>query len=100
MFPQEEDFGIVAIEAMASGRPLIAYRSGDIVEHMEEGKMGVYFNEQTADAIVDAISGFDESRYDPAAIRERALHFDKAQFKATIKDYVENALKEHLERMG
>ncbi len=100
VFPQEEDFGIVAIEAMASGRPIIAYRSGDIVEHMEEGKMGVYFNEQTAEAIVEAVSGFDESRYDSASIRNQALHFDKEQFKATIKDYVENALEEHLKRRG
>lgn len=97
IFPQEEDFGIVAIEAMASGRPLIAYRGGDIVEHMEEGKMGVYFNEQTADAIVKAVEGFDEKRYDPAFIRERALRFDKERFKATMKDYVTDALREHLE---
>lgn len=96
IFPQEEDFGIVAIEAMASGRPLIAYRGGDIVEHMEEGKMGVYFNEQTADAIVKAVEGFDENRYDPAFIRERALRFDKERFKDTMKDYVEKALAEHL----
>lgn len=98
IFPQEEDFGIVAIEAMASGRPLIAYRGGDIVEHMEEGKMGVYFNEQTADAIVKAVEGFDENRYDPSFIRERALRFDKERFKATMKDYVTNALNAHLKR--
>lgn len=99
VFPQEEDFGIVAIEAMASGRPIIAYRGGDIVEHLEEGKMGVYFNEQTAEAIEQAVIGFDAGLYDPGYIRERALHFDKEQFKATIQDYVTKALGEHLERM-
>ncbi|MDP2838098.1 MAG: glycosyltransferase [Candidatus Moranbacteria bacterium] len=96
VFPQEEDFGIVAIEAMASGRPLIAYRGGDIVEHMEEGKMGVYFDEQTPEAIVAAMQGFDAERYDPAYIRSRSLRFDKERFKATIQNYVESALKEHL----
>lgn len=96
VFPQEEDFGIVAIEAMASGRPLIAYRGGDIVEHMEEGKMGVYFDEQTSEAVVRAVESFDENRYDPHFIRARALRFDKEQFKATMKDYVEKALEEHL----
>lgn len=99
VFPQEEDFGIVAIEAMAAGRPLIAYRGGDIVEHLEEGKMGEFFDIQTADAIETALRSFDESRYDPAFIRSKALSFDKERFKATIKDYVENALKEHLEKM-
>jgi len=96
IFPQEEDFGIVAIEAMASGRPLIAYRGGDIVEHMEEGKMGVYFDLQTADAIVRAVESFDEKAYDPAFIRSRALRFDKELFKATIKDCLTRALAEHL----
>ena len=98
VFPQEEDFGIVAIEAMASGRPLIAYRGGDIVEHMEEGKMGVYFDTQTAEAIVSAVTTFDEKRFDPEYIRSKALRFDKERFKATMKDYVEQALKEHLDK--
>lgn len=97
IFPQEEDFGIVAIEAMAAGRPLIAYRGGDIVEHMEEGRMGILFDEQTSEAIVSAVEHFDENRYDPLSIRSKALYFDKDRFKATIKDYIENALREHLE---
>lgn len=96
VFPQEEDFGIVAIEAMASGRPLIAYRGGDIVEHMIEGQMGVYLDEQTSDAIVDAVARFDEHQYHPDFIRQQALRFDKEQFKATIKNHVEQALQEHL----
>jgi glycosyltransferase involved in cell wall biosynthesis len=96
VFPQEEDFGIVAIEAMAAGRPLIAYRGGDIVEHLEEGKMGVFFDTQSADAIEEAVRSFDESRYDSEYIRSKSLHFDKERFKATIRNYVESALKEHL----
>lgn len=98
VFPQEEDFGIVAIEAMASGRPLIAYRGGDIVEHMEEGRMGVYFDTQTAEAIVTAVESFDEAQFDPEYIRSKALRFDKERFKATIQDYVTKALEEHLGR--
>lgn len=96
VFPQEEDFGIVAIEAMASGKPLIAYRGGDIPEHVEEGKSGLFFNEQTSEAIMDAVQRFDPDAFDPQHIRERALAFDKERFKAKIKDYIENALSEHL----
>lgn len=97
VFPQEEDFGIVAIEAMASGRPLIAYRGGDIVEHLEEGAMGVFFDEQTPEAIVGAVEHFCRAEYNPHFIREKALPFDKERFKTTIKDYIEGALHNHLE---
>jgi glycosyltransferase involved in cell wall biosynthesis len=96
VFPQEEDFGIVAIEAMAAGRPLIAYRGGDIVEHLEEGKMGEFFDVQNADAIERAVHSFDEKKYDSDFIRSKSLSFDKERFKATIRNYVANALKEHL----
>jgi glycosyltransferase involved in cell wall biosynthesis len=89
LFSQEEDFGLVAIEAMASGRPIIAYRGGDIPEHMEEGKTGVFFEEQTAQAIATAVKKFDYFDYDPIYIREKAKKFDKSVFKAKIKEYVE-----------
>lgn len=55
IFPQEEDFGIVAIEAMAAGSPIIAFQGGDIVEHIEEGKEGIFFSEQTSAAVIEAL---------------------------------------------
>jgi glycosyltransferase involved in cell wall biosynthesis len=98
IFPQEEDFGIVAIEALASGRPLIAYRGGDIPEHMQDGKMGVFFDEQTSEAIVGAVQRFQEMAFDPEYIRSQVLHFDKEVFKAKIRAYVEGQVMEHLAR--
>lgn len=96
IFPQEEDFGIVAMEAFASGRPVIAYRGGDIVEHLIEGKMGEFFDVQTAEALEGALRTFTSGLYDPQFIRNQVLRFDKEKFKATIKDLVENALAAHL----
>ncbi|TXH08310.1 MAG: glycosyltransferase family 4 protein [Candidatus Moraniibacteriota bacterium] len=96
IFPQEEDFGIVAEEAFASGRPVIAYRGGDIVEHLEEGKMGEFFDEQTADALVHAMERFRGRSYDSALIRSKAERFDKERFKARISDLVEHLVREHL----
>jgi glycosyltransferase involved in cell wall biosynthesis len=96
IFPQEDDFGIVAIEAMASGRPLIAYRGGDIPEHIEEGKTGIFFENQTPEDIIEAVKKFKASDYDPTYIREKASKFDKEKFKEKIKDYIEEELAKHL----
>ncbi|NTW14938.1 MAG: glycosyltransferase family 4 protein [Candidatus Moranbacteria bacterium] len=94
VFPQEEDFGIVAMEALASGRPVIAYRGGDIEERIEDGVSGVFFDEQTTEAIMAAVSDFDDSRFDPERIRECALPYDTERFVREIRELVERALEE------
>lgn len=99
IFPQEEDFGIVAIEAMASGRPVVAFRGGDIEERVEEGVSGVFFDEQSADSIVSAVRRFEKLSFDSGKIREKAVPFDKAVFKRKIGEYVSNALEEHFRKM-
>ncbi|KKU52512.1 MAG: Glycosyl transferase group 1 [Candidatus Moranbacteria bacterium GW2011_GWE2_47_10] len=95
VFPQEEDFGIVAIEAMAAGRPLVAFEGGDIPEHMEEGEMGVFFRRQTAQDLAEAVEQIEKMEFDPQYIRSKVLGFDKEVFKEKIKNYVESALEEH-----
>lgn len=99
IFPQEEDFGIVAIEAMASGKPLIAYRGGDIPEHMEEGKTGIFFDGQSAGDIIAAVEKFRDEDYDPCYIRSKSLKFDREIFKDKMKGYIEKELEEHKKRL-
>jgi len=93
IFPQEEDFGIVAIEAMASGKPIIAFRGGDIVEHVNEGQEGLFFAEQTSASLMEVLKKFNPDSFDPCKIREKSLPFDRELFKAKIKNYVENSLQ-------
>ncbi len=88
IFPQEEDFGIVAIEALAAGRPLIAYRGGDIVDHIVDGKTGVYIETQTPDAVVDAIARFEKIHFDYEDIARYADVFDRNHFEHKIQSYV------------
>lgn len=95
IFPQEEDFGIVAFEAFASGRPLIAFRGGDIPEHLEEGRMGVFFDRQAPEDIVAAVHAFRDDDYDPQYIRQKALAFDRPVFIQKIRAYLDRALAEH-----
>lgn len=95
IFPQEEDFGIVAFEAFASGRPLIAFRGGDIPEHLEEGKMGVFFDRQTPGDIVAAVRKFRDEDYNSEYIRKRALTFDRSIFIRKIRSYLDRVLAEH-----
>ncbi|PJE51377.1 MAG: glycosyl transferase [Candidatus Yanofskybacteria bacterium CG10_big_fil_rev_8_21_14_0_10_36_16] len=86
IFPQEEDFGIVPLEAMASGRPVIAYRGGGALETVAEDKTGVFFDEQTEIDLVQAIGRYYQVDWDPQAIRQHALKFDKPIFKQKIID--------------
>jgi glycosyltransferase involved in cell wall biosynthesis len=92
VFPQEEDFGIVAIEAMASGKPIIAFRGGDIVEHVGEGKEGLFFANQTPKDLIEVLKKFNPEDFDPHKIREKALPFERELFKKKIRRYVENSL--------
>lgn len=95
LHPQEEDFGITAIEAMASGRPVIAYRRGGAVETVVEGVTGKFIDEQNWEALADAVIRFDHSDYHPETIREHARHFDGESFKSRIRRYVEDAYARH-----
>jgi len=91
--PQEEDFGITVVETMASGRPVIAYQKGGATETVIEGKSGLFFKEQTAEALAAVVRGFKNENFDSEAIREQAKLYSAANFKQQITDFISQIKK-------
>ena len=89
LFPGEEDFGMVPIEAMASGRPVIAFGQGGALESVVDGKTGVLFGEQTVDGLMAAIARFDDLEFDPLVLREHAEGFGTEKFVEALTTFVQ-----------
>ncbi len=92
MWPGEEDFGITPIQAMAAGRPVIAYAAGGALETVIPGRTGCHFKEQTANAIVKAVEAFDSMTVDIQQIREFAKQFDTKLFKQKMLRFVDEKM--------
>jgi glycosyltransferase involved in cell wall biosynthesis len=84
IFPSEEDFGIVPLEAAAAGCPVIAFDGGGALETVIEGRTGNFFPEQSGECLADAVSEFDPSRFDPEVLRRHAILFDRELFKEKL----------------
>jgi glycosyltransferase involved in cell wall biosynthesis len=94
IFPGEEDFGIVPVECMAAGRPVIAYARGGALDTVREGETGLFFREQSVESLVDAVLRFErrEPEFSPEQIAEHARAFDREQFKARFAALVERVM--------
>ena len=91
IFPGEEDFGIVPVEAIACGKPVVAFARGGALETVLDApnfSTGVLFREQTVDALVDAVVSCRKRAFDPEALRRFALGFDREIYKTRMKEYV------------
>lgn len=85
IFPTEEDFGIVQVEALAAGAPVIAYGKGGALDIVQDGESGVLFDSQTVDSVVAAIKRADEISFSPTNIQRKARRFDKSLFITKIR---------------
>jgi len=111
IFPGEEDFGIVPVEAQACGKPVIAYAKGGAKETVEgilvseetqklpksagQKLSGLFFYPQTKEALLEAVKSFQKMEFEPTFIRKNSLKFDQKLFKEKISKYISEKLKEH-----
>lgn len=96
LFPGEEDFGMVPVEAMAAGRPVIAYGRGGALETVVDGETGLFFGTQSLDALVAALDRFEreERQFDPARIAAHARNFGEERFRTEFGAVVDAALRD------
>ena len=105
LFPGEEDFGIVPVEAQSFGKPVIAYASGGALETVRgvfpngaevENSTGVFFKEKSLSGLTKAILQFEamEHKFRPEIIRRHSLQFDSAIFKRRISEFIASAVRD------
>ncbi len=92
IFPAEEDFGIVQVEALAAGAPVIAYGKGGALDIIQDGESGVLFKSQSVDALTSAIKKASQIEFNPATLQRKAKRFDKGLFITKIRKIVRDSV--------
>jgi glycosyltransferase involved in cell wall biosynthesis len=94
IYPQEEDFGMMPLEANASGTPVIAFGKGGALETMVDGKTGVFFHEQTESGLQEAVDKLEHINFLAEDLFDNAQNFSKERFKQQVQDFVETKMSE------
>ena len=89
---EDEDFGITPVEAMSVGTPVIAYRSGGVLESVIEGKTGLFFDELSIESLTKAIKKFNNLTINAVDCISQAQKFSKERFRKEISAFIKNKI--------
>lgn len=96
---EDEDFGIVPIEVLSHGNPVLAHRSAGHLETIKDGETGMHFDEVSSDCLVEAIKKFDakikSNEFDPKTIKDSTFKFSKDNFKKNFSTFVKEKWQTH-----
>jgi glycosyltransferase involved in cell wall biosynthesis len=96
LFPGDEDFGIVPLEANAAGRPVIAFKAGGALDTVVNGETGIFFCELTPESLTEAVLHAEATAWDSAAIRRHAEDFAEPHFRERLMRVVEATVEQRL----
>jgi glycosyltransferase involved in cell wall biosynthesis len=92
IFPGVDDFGIVAVEALAAGAPVVAYQAGGALDYVVPPKTGAFFTAQTVDSLAETLSRVSKMSFDNAAVSRSAEPFNPAAFRSNLTKQLEQLL--------
>jgi glycosyltransferase involved in cell wall biosynthesis len=90
IFPGVDDFGIVAVEALAAGTPVISYKDGGALDYVKENKTGLLFENQTIDSLAETLKKLDSSKFSAATITKSTTKFSVGNFTNNIRAYIKS----------
>lgn len=97
LFPGEEDFGIVPLEAQSAGKPVIAFAKGGALETVVDGVTGLFFKEQSVESFDEALTRFKNLTFDSQVIRKHAMEFDVLVYEEKLSKYILEKVKKHFQ---
>jgi glycosyltransferase involved in cell wall biosynthesis len=92
LFASFDDFGIVAIEALAAGTPVIAFKAGGALDYIKEGETGLFFTEQSAESLIQTMKNFDSAAFDSKTIQKYARQFAPHVFQKQMANFIRKSL--------
>jgi len=94
LFPQQEDFGLSALEAQSCGKPVIAFKKGGSLETIKSGVTGLFFKKQSEKSLIKALKKFDPLMFNPDNCRYQALRFSQESFMLNFSNYINSTCQE------